>query len=137
LDAALVECNDESVQLHALCGPRATLMIQLYGWCPPCFRHVELARELQAEYADRGLATLVVVAEDALGEKADAEYCDGIREHFGFDAWFFRDPDARIEEYDDEGLVIVLDAAMRVQFLRTDASDDAIREAVVATLDSH
>lgn len=137
VDGGLFDCADTAVPVHGLCGPRATLVIQLYGWCPPCFRHVELARELQAEYADDGLATLVVVSEDPLAEKADAAYCAGIRDHFGFDGWFLTDPRGDIEQYDDEGLVMVLDEQMRIEFLRTNASDEAIRAAVVTALESN
>lgn len=135
LDAELLECAGSAVQVHSLCGPRATLVVQYYGWCPPCFRHIELARELQAQYSADGLATLVVVVEDPLGDKADAEYCAGLRNHFDFDAWFLRDPEAYFEEYDDEGLVMVLDGQMRIEFLRTNASDDAIRDAVASALE--
>ncbi len=130
-DLAFQDCDGSEVGFRDLCG-RPTLVMNWYGWCPPCESHAALARELAAEYPE--LQSVIVLNEDPLNAPADPELCELYVDTYPSDAKVWIDPEDHLEIYGTTDLVLVIDRDGTLLFYRDSATDDAIREAVAGAV---
>jgi hypothetical protein len=119
-------CDGSAVTLHDLCGEPA-LVTHLYGWCPGCFNHLDLAVGIVAEH---GIMSWLVITEDPLGAPPSEEYCSAFELQYPT-VTVLTDADRDLESrYGGPDLMLVLDRDGQVIMAREDASDDAILQAV-------
>ena len=136
VNVVLKDCDsDGDVELHDLCGSRVAMVVAVYQWCPGCLDNAELASSLYQAHANDGLATMVVVAQDVYEEPATAELCREIRDFYGLAGTVVYDPEGALAAYGTTDLVLLLDAASKIYFLRRGATEEVIVAAVEAGLD--
>jgi peroxiredoxin len=132
-DLAFTACDGRAVSLHAQCG-QVTVVAAFYGWCTSCPHYARLVDTLAQEYADRGLAALVVVVEDGASEPATTAYCAEVRDYLGLTVPTAADPAHGIEGYGDTDLVLVADRTGTIVYKRQGPDDNAVRTAIEAAL---
>lgn len=77
------DCDGATVSLDAFCGAPALWIFAAHAWCPLC-RSVSGKQEaILADFADRGLVAINVVAESVESGPPDAELCALWREQHG------------------------------------------------------
>ncbi len=132
LDLVFRDCESQDVRLHDQCGTGPTLMMNMAGWCGPCYDHLDLAIELMAAHAS--LSLVVAIGEDPLSEPADAAYCADLRDLYGGAGHWLMDHEQQMEAYGGPGTLVILDPEGVVLFNRDDAIDSVIVDAVEAAL---
>jgi len=135
-DWSFVDCDENSVSLHDVCGNNAVLVYIFYGWCSSCFDFIRNASDLQAEYASRGLEAVIVVVEDTLSRPVTSDYCSALRDTYSLSWTLAMDPEAQIAQCGNSGTVILLNESGKIVFKRDDATTQAIRTAIDQELDS-
>lgn len=133
-DYTFPDCDQKPVALRDLCGARAGLIVNFYGWCTTCYRMVETAVSLSNKDRARGLSTMIVVVEGRAGVLADAAYCRMARDYFHPNAVVVYDPERRIESYGTTDLAMITDPSARIVFRRQDADPEIVASAVEAQL---
>ena len=129
-----LDCDGRPVELHDLCGANAGLIYKFCGWCTGCYRKLEQAAAIHADYRDQGLSFIVVIREDALVEPATQEYCTAIRDRYDLSMTVVIDPDGHLDAYGSSDLSIITDENTTIVFKRRGASVSAIRTALEAEL---
>jgi hypothetical protein len=131
-DVAMADCDGAPVSIHGLCG-RPALVVNWYGWCPTCEDNAGLARQLADAHPD--LAVAIVLDEDPLAAPVDPEFCAAYADAKPSAAALWADPEGAFEVYGTTDLVLVLDRAGTVSFVRNTATEAAITAAVDAVLE--
>lgn len=86
------------------------------------------------EFGPRGLRLLLVVVEDTAGKTATNDYCLAVEETLSLKQPVYCDPDALIEPYGKNGLVVLLDASLRIFLKKPVASMDYLHNQLEAAL---
>lgn len=87
------DCDGNQTTLDELCGAEAFFLFAAHGWCALCQFVSSYAEEVHQGYASQGLASAIVVVENADGMAPDADYCAAWRNQFGLeDVRVYYDP---------------------------------------------
>lgn len=81
----LKDCDGNDVALDHFCGASALWLFVAHGWCPHCKKTSSLAEQIQRDYEDQGLATAVVLVENAQGQPPTQADCKAWRTGYGLD----------------------------------------------------
>jgi len=134
-DVSFLDCDDNPVTLHDLCGQNAAVVVNFYGWCTGCYRIMGETNRWLEEYGQYGLSPIVVITEDTLEVPATAEYCDRIRAQYDLEATVVYDPDHRFESlYGGADTVLIANEHLEIVMLRRSATLLAIERSLIEEL---
>ena len=102
--AILRSCDPGEAELPVygadFCERRATLVVIVAGWCPPCMAEApEIERSITQGYAARGVRVVTVVAQKPDRSTADASFCNVWRTNYTLTSTMAFDPRMETSRY--------------------------------------
>jgi hypothetical protein len=126
-------CDGKQIDLSESCGARATVIYNLYGWCPSCHEYLTWIQELAEVWMPKGLQVMVIITEDGVSGVPTLQYCQGIKDHYKLMMPLMIDPLGELKAYGGVGLVLILQEG-GVIVLNKDGPPQRLVEKILAAL---